>query len=185
MTEENLDGPPLQWTPGIEITSTEHYDALVDELAQRLLRENSLEQVAVIAAQHLIYADSLSESLVSSKENMRTANELIAAQSEMIDLLKIESRSKLTVGQTARMARIILDAKDKQRATKAALASHKENHAGKAKALADWDAHGATFSSRRAFAEHRHTHYGVTSSDTVYRWLLKHRPGKKDKASPT
>ena len=169
----------------MEITSTEHYNALVDGLAQRLLRDSSPDQLAVIAAQHLIYADTLSESLVSIKENMRAANELIARQREIIDLLTIESRSKLTVGQTARMARIILDAKDKQRARKAALASHKENHASKAKALADWDANGTMFSSRRAFAERCHTQYGVTSSDTVYRWLLKHRPEKKDKASPT
>ncbi|MEH6501407.1 hypothetical protein [Halopseudomonas aestusnigri] len=185
MTEEKLDSSPLQWAPGMEITSAEHYNALVDELAQRLLKESSPEQLAAIAAQHLIYADALSESLVSVKEDMRAANELIATQGEIIALLKIESRSKLTVRQTARMAHIILDAKHKQRARKAALASHKENHAGKAKALADWDAHGAKFSSRRAFAERCHAQYGVTSSDTVYRWLLKHRPEKKDKAPPT
>ncbi|XOC01560.1 hypothetical protein ACMC9K_20655 [Pseudomonadota bacterium DY0742] len=55
---EQLDRPS-QWSPGVRALSAEEYDRFTDQLARELLATCTSEHIAVIAAQHMIYADEL------------------------------------------------------------------------------------------------------------------------------
>lgn len=57
-------------------------------------------------------------------------------------------------------------------ASKAARARHEEDYAAKARALADWQAEGHNYRSRRDFAVNCYERYGVKDFTTTYRWLL-------------
>ncbi|MBD9672994.1 hypothetical protein IB275_20610 [Pseudomonas sp. PDM21] len=50
---------PSQWSPGVRVTSAEEYDRFTDQLAGELLATCTPEHLAVIAAQHMMYADEL------------------------------------------------------------------------------------------------------------------------------
>ena len=59
-----------------------------------------------------------------------------------------------------------------------AKARHAETNLQKAKALLEWDAHGANVSSMAAFARSRHKEFGVTER-TLYAWVRDHRKARK------
>ena len=50
---------PSHWNPGVRVQSAEEYDRYTDQLARELLAATTPNQLAVIAAQHMIYADEL------------------------------------------------------------------------------------------------------------------------------
>lgn len=50
---------PSQWSPGVRVTSAEEYDRFTDQLARELLATCTLDSLAIIAAQHMMYADEL------------------------------------------------------------------------------------------------------------------------------
>ena len=186
MDDQDANTHPAQLEPDLEITPDAQYismTTMVNQLAATLLKENTPEQLASIAAQHLIYVDSLNNRIQSMSSAYSLAEETNRTLREHLQLAQIELRTKLSVRETAKYARLVLDMKHKQRARAAALASHKEDHAGMAVALADWDSIGAKYSSRRAFARERHKLYSATDSETVYRWLLKNRPLSNTKTS--
>lgn len=54
---------------------------------------------------------------------------------------------------------------------------HKDTEEQRPAALAEWDAHGSSYSSMAAFARHRHKAYEVTER-TLYGWIRDHRKGK-------
>lgn len=49
----------LRWEPGMELSTEEEYHAATAWLAKELLRDNTPEQIAIIAAQHVIFADAI------------------------------------------------------------------------------------------------------------------------------
>ena len=49
------------WQPGLRIISEPQYLEVTTELARTLLRQYTPEQVALIAAQHLVYVDALNQ----------------------------------------------------------------------------------------------------------------------------
>lgn len=65
---EQLTGPS-EWSPGIRVTSAEEYDQFTDQLAKELLATYTPEHLAVIAAQHMMYADELKCVLEGMKAN--------------------------------------------------------------------------------------------------------------------
>lgn len=56
--EERL-ARPSHWSPGVRVQSAEEYDRFTDQLAGELLTTCSPEHLAVIAAQHMMYANEL------------------------------------------------------------------------------------------------------------------------------
>lgn len=50
---------PSQWSPGVRVNSAEEYERFTDQLARELLATCTPEHLAVIAAQHMMYADEL------------------------------------------------------------------------------------------------------------------------------
>lgn len=58
-------------------------------------------------------------------------------------------------------------------ASLAANARHKETSQSRSAALLCWDTKGSKFSSRTAFARHKHREYGVTER-TLYGWITAH-----------
>lgn len=183
MDDQKANANPAQWEPGMEITSEAQYTTMTDQLAAALLKENTLEQLAAIAAQHLIYVDALKDRIELMSSAYGSTEEIIRTLREQLRLTKIELGTKLSVTETAKIASHVLKAKNKQRARTAALVSHKQDHTTMAAVLADWDSNHNEYSTRRAFARNRYKSHRVSDSDTVYRWLLKHRPLSSPPAS--
>lgn len=63
----------------------------------------------------------------------------------------------------------------KRKAKNAANARHKGDNEARARAIADWEAGGHTFSSVAAFARSTHKQYGMTDPGTVSRWITEHK----------
>lgn len=70
---------PGKWSPGVRALSAEEYERFTNQLAQELLATCSLEHLAVIAAQHMIYADELKCVLEESKVDMPISVRTITA----------------------------------------------------------------------------------------------------------
>ncbi len=49
----------VEWEPGVEINSEAEYITMTQHLAKDLLSDHTPEQLAIIAAQHIIYTDML------------------------------------------------------------------------------------------------------------------------------
>jgi len=70
---------PKQWSPGVRIQSSEEYNHYTNQLARQLLKTLTLEQMAVITAQHMIFADELKFVLEENEADMGTAYQAIFA----------------------------------------------------------------------------------------------------------
>ncbi|MCY1375374.1 hypothetical protein D9M69_627850 [compost metagenome] len=61
---------------------------------------------------------------------------------------------------------------------RSAIARHKDTNRLKQKALIEWDATGASYSSRAAYARHNHKKYDVTER-VFYGWIAEHEKAKR------
>ncbi len=50
---------PSQWSPGIRVASADEYERFTEQFARELLATCTPDHLAVIAAQHMMYADEL------------------------------------------------------------------------------------------------------------------------------
>lgn len=84
----------VEWEPGVEINSEAEYMAMTQHLAKDLLSDNTPEQLAIIAAQHIIYTDMLKRSQEAQTEVTQ------------LEILK----NKILVKSTAKISKIVLEA---------------------------------------------------------------------------
>lgn len=87
---------PSQWSPGVRALSTEEYDRFTDQLARELLATCPPEHIAVIAAQHMLYADELKCVLEENKTEPVNVVEIVS---------KIAAKVATEVSMTAFEAR--------------------------------------------------------------------------------
>lgn len=165
---------PRRWVPGVEIESEEDYEQYTALLAKELLEECTPEHIAVVAAQHIMYADLLERSLA---ENRR----LLSAKAAMGDarLELAEAKFEQLTKNFVPIMKAAIDAHSKHEKSKAGKARHKATDSGKEMALNDWELHGAEYSSRASFARQNHRKYNASSATTVERWIRAHEAGKK------
>ncbi len=85
---------PSKWAPGAEVLSAEEYDRFTEQLARELLATYTPEHIAVIAAQHMMYADELKlcahELGCMLKENMNTPDKIIEIARELTSKIATE-----------------------------------------------------------------------------------------------
>lgn len=165
--------PPDRWEPGVDVDSEEEYNKFAEQLAQELLSDCVPEHIAMIAAQHMMYADILSQSLAELRK--------LRHESSALDTLKIElseARYDDLARKQAQHVEMALSTYRKKTWGPVAKARHAETNRQKTIALTEWDANGANISSMAAFARSRHKDFGVTER-TLYGWIRDHRKASK------
>lgn len=96
---------PSQWSPGVRVQSAGEYDRYTDQLARELLATCTPEHMAVIAAQHMIYADELKCVLEENKADLGKS---------------FEDTFEFLIQASAKAAMIAIEAKRKHSAEKRA-----------------------------------------------------------------
>ncbi len=181
MSERELQA----WQPGMEIASENQYYEVTEQLAKALLSEHTPEQLAVIAAQHLIYVDVLNQGkyesargFVSTENRVVkiTQRELRKLLSSLADSLKAELTEDMI-----KLAKHIGDARMKGSSKAANDVRHHANRSRQDEAMAEWDAweeldhKGKKLAYK--FAEKHCSKYGVTST-VMCRWITNHKKKK-------
>jgi hypothetical protein len=175
------------WEAGQEFVSEEEYQRATQWLANKLLRECSREELAVIAAQHVIYADTLKASSDSMKvhiDSLRRDYD-VAVQLAQLKGEIAEGLQDSVVSISVSVAKQVIAAyqkREKNLRSKGGKARHKDSTASKAPALNDWEMNGANYSSRAAFARQNFRKYSVVES-TLYRWVREYEEAKKTSVS--
>ncbi len=59
---------PSHWSPGVRVQSAEEYERYTEQLVQELLVGSTPDRLAIIAAQHMMYADELKCVLEEERE---------------------------------------------------------------------------------------------------------------------
>lgn len=181
MDEKDRGSSTFRWQSEAEC------HALTDQIAKELLRDCTLEQLAVVAAQHMIYVDTLKATNSALIEAKNAADDRAKATNEALQLkdeqLRLEVlKSEILANNTARFAKMVLGAKNKKTALSGADARHKESREAMNKAIIDWNANGHTYSSKKSFARLNYKKYfgdfGSQDGEAFYRNLLKRT--KKD-----
>lgn len=170
------------WEPGMEISSEAQYHDVTERLAKELLQTHTPEQLAVIAAQHLIYVDALKQSEAQTPRlGLRRAKDRIISMTEE-DLQR--ALEKVAAGitadlteQTTKIVSSALKSYRKHAWGKGGKAKHAETEAQKHKLLAEWDAKGKNYSSQAAFMRLVGKREGVKER-TLGDWIRKHKKTK-------
>lgn len=163
------------WVAGQEISSEEEYRRATNWLADKLLAECAPEHLAVIAAQHMIYVDSLK----SSNEALLGANEelkrLVEAAGHEV---RLEQARRLAVRDAAVSAAITAtNALKKHARSKGGKARHEDTENCKGPALLDWTTNKSKYSSRAAFCRQNCKKYSV-EAETLSRWIAAYERGQ-------
>ena len=173
------------WQPGMEITSESQYYELTEQLARSLLSENTPKELAVIAAQHLIYVDVLRQNKDEptrgfvSKRNRPIKTTQAELESFLSGITK-ELASALSKG-ISKHAKSAGDARLKASSKEANDVRHEANRSRNEKAMSQWDAweernpKGKKVAS--TFAKKYCSKYGVTPT-TMSRWITVHENKK-------
>lgn len=161
------------WWQDMEITSEKEYHQATDRLAAELRREHSPEQLAVLVAQHLIYAH----------EQQARLNELTAELQRA--RLECQVLRDGLVCDVTKLAKTVVDAYPKHVSRKANDGRHHHNRARRASALREWENWGERDSKGKKvakdFAEKHCAKHGVTK-EVMLRWIYGHE--KKQKTQP-
>lgn len=166
---EQDNKPPSRWEPGVDVDSEQKYNKFTEQLAQELLSDCTPEHIAVIAAQHMIYADLLSRSLDESRKLIHAKGAL-----DTVKIQQAEARFDVLTQKWAQLTTSVLIAYRKKAWGAGAKARHAPTNQRKVEALAEWESNGANVSSMAAFARCRHKDFGVTER-TLYGWIRAHR----------
>lgn len=171
MAEQDIKSPD-RWEPGVDVDSEEKYDRFTEQLARDLLTDCTPEHISVIAAQHIMYVDCLSRYIDELCKVRHISGELSTLRLEQAELRHSALHQHLehSIRTLAAYRRKI--------GRPGAKARHAETNLQKAKALSEWDAHGANVSSMAAFARSRHKDFGVTER-TLYGWVRNHRKNRE------
>lgn len=165
----------LPWEPGADIASEEEYQTATTWLATKLLRDCTPEQLAVVAAQHMIYADTLKQSNEAATQCNQVLNELDRAKSDKV--IRLELERGYLINSSVKIVQTAMTEYGSHLGKKASDASKEEGKKQKVKALAEWDAVGDTFSGKTKFARIRCKHYQVTER-TLCGWIAEHIKAK-------
>lgn len=177
----------IEWEPGVEINSEAEYIAMTQHLAKGLLSDNTPEQLAVIAAQHLIYADQLKMLNTTVAEAAHASEGLVQQQKKQSDALIDRLRLSISTQEAAKICTTVLKAHKKHNAVKGAKARHKDSAELKIILLAEWDAlhdeHGKLdkkhgYKGRSDFSRIISKREGIIER-TLYNWLTEHERAKK------
>lgn len=172
-----------QRTPEWECNSDEEYNALTDQLAKELRRDCTPEHIAVIAAQHMIYVRELNAQLDAQNGLLDATNKLIDCQSETIQAkdnqLQIEiGKIDFLARNTARIAKIAIDAYPKFASKKATDSLHDTNRKRKEAAIKHWETSG--LKNATEFARRHHEAYGVTQR-AICKWISDYKSDNRKK----
>ncbi|MBV2133358.1 hypothetical protein KRX52_11190 [Pseudomonas sp. MAP12] len=174
MTEQEKEPTLLRWEPGMEIASEKEYQEATNHLAKELLRDYTPEQLAVIAAQHVIYVDALSSGNTAAKEAIQIQKKLLQREA-----LKTE----IMIKNVAKIAKIVLNAKNKQRAKKGGDAKGALENKLKTKVLSDWEKIRKTNNNVQDFAKNRCEKY-CKAQTTIASWVYGYEHEKRQKKQP-
>lgn len=175
------------WEAGQEITSEEEYQRATHWLANQLLKECTPEHLAVIAAQHMIYVDSLkasNDSLIAANESL-SRSQGVALQLAQVKSEVMEELRKDLVPFGTYVAKLVVAGYQKHLKiprSEGGKARHRETNASKAEALKDWEANQANYSSRSAFARTNCRKYNVTD-ETLKRWIADYEKAKRHQSA--
>lgn len=92
-------------------TEAEYHES-TERLANELLAEYTPQQIAIIAAQHMIYVDLLKASADAAKAASVAKDQLFQVQEQRLLLSIEESKKKLTPRQAAQFAKIAIRASE-------------------------------------------------------------------------
>jgi hypothetical protein len=161
------------------IESEQDYLAATKKLADEFLKEYTHEQLAHIAAQHVIYRQEIEG---SNKALRETLESLRATSNIHEQLLEIERQKfNILLHDKTSIAKLAVDSYSSQRGKKGAAAAHKETNAIKLLVLAAWDKDGDKYSTRTSFANHALKTFlkgRAVKHSTIMRWLRSERPAK-------
>ena len=73
-----MDQQQKHWWQSVDITSEEEYNQATSKLAAELMGEHTTEEIAGIAATHMIYVNALESLIAELRETSELRKELIA-----------------------------------------------------------------------------------------------------------
>lgn len=167
-------GVRRRWMPGVEIKSEAEYIKFTKQLTQELMSELSHEDVAVIAAQHMMFSDLLSRSLDESRN-------LNCVQTAVSDVRLESSRAHLEVftRDWARYTVAVLNAYKKKAWGAGGKAKNAKTNEIRPLILKEWDEKGHEYNSRIDFGRIVSRRDGVNvGADTVRDWIKDHLKSK-------
>lgn len=165
------------WKFGKEITSEEEYRKQSRALAEELQRIYTPEQVAEIAAQHMLYVDVLNREPATDR-GFHSSNDHYRSLAERNNLLSLKFQT--LVSNTASIITLGVEGALQRGSKKANDVNHKANRDRKAEAMQDWDKSGLTNMSE--FARRNHITFGVTER-VLCKWLSDHEKAKRKNAA--
>lgn len=125
MSKQETHPMDAKWWQGIEITSEKEYRHVTDRLATELLMSYTPEQLAGIAAHHLIYVETLKAITASLEATNATNEKIIRGKDEIAHLrgqqlqaAEDELKTKLSIVETARFSTLVLNSWRKKSAKK-------------------------------------------------------------------
>lgn len=120
MDEQEKQPDLLRWEPGMELSTEDEYHTATAWLAKQLLRDNTPEQLAIIAAQHVIYVDAIKagpkklearpEALTHSSDVPRGLSRSTNEQLRRKALASEKLATEALVKDRARWAKVVLEA---------------------------------------------------------------------------
>lgn len=175
------------WEAGQEITSEEEYQRATHWLANQLLKECTPEHLAVIAAQHMIYVDSLkaSNGSLNAENESLNRSQHVALQLAQVKREIMEELRKDIVPFGTYVAKLVVAGYQKHSKiprSEGGKARHRETNASKVEALKDWETNQANYSSRSAFARANRLKYSVTE-ETLKRWIADYEKAKRQQSA--
>lgn len=169
------------WKPGMEFNDDAHYQNVMADFSKELIGENTLVELAIIAASNVTYVDALERLIdeLKSKNDLHKEISLhketrIETLDELYSKANEELKSSVPIDESIRIVQFAIKRFQKEKWGKGGHARARK-HYDKDQALADWKDRGHTFSSARAFARESYRTYGATDYLTVYRWILAER----------
>lgn len=166
----------------MEISSEAQYHEVTERLAKELLQAHTPEQLAVIAAQHLIYVDTLKQCEAKTPRLglVRTKSRVIQMTEEDLQSTLASVTARLTADFTEQTTKIVgfaLKSYRKHAWGKGGKAKNAETEIQKRKLLAEWDATSKNYSSQAAFIRHVGRREGVKER-TLGDWIRGHKKTK-------
>lgn len=179
-------------------TNTEaEYHESTSRLAKELLAKYTPEEIANIAAQHMIYVDLLLERADSQQKHLEATKdltEMLTSKDRQIEALRDDSSKKVTIQEAGMLAWIALDAWRRRNAKMGQKAQITKDTNGKQKSKANvkdwwtrWQQDPDMYKSKAAFARAMLDKYpNLTNQATIENWCDKWKkaePGEGTQAS--
>jgi hypothetical protein len=158
----------LRWEPGMELSTEKEHEAATAWLAMELLRVNTPEQVAVIAAEQVIFALPRKARAYDGPRGLSMIADKRRRHEAETDEALVKGAVAKKMGQFA----IVVSSDQRKASSKNATdARYLKGRARKAKALAAWEASGRP--KKITYADDHYAKYFV-SQERMYNWLVKH-----------